>query len=246
MRKLYFSIVFIAITISLISLSNIITETKVPAIQSKSSTSCSNSDLSKASSADACSGCHGGTVDNGYVIIIYENGKLNSNVSILSGESNLYLYNETNNTSYVAQQIQDQGVEVTMNNSTENTIDVNKFTSIHGANSSMILKNLAYLKTVSAENKTININASPINNEFTTLFNNNSMQLNISSTANSYIQVSLFDLSGKSYLMNSKSEVNKGENQLNFETKTLLNRGIYIVKIIDEFGLITTKKIVIN
>lgn len=250
MRKIYISVPFIAILFCLASLSNKITETREIAIQNHSKGPCVNNEFSKSSNNDACSGCHGSSTSvspGGYVIIIYANGKTGSGIKLNPGVNDLLIYNSVINEGAMASQMTNQGVDVTVNTNANELIDVDKFTSIHGAESINILNHLSHVKAITNEEKSFEVIATKnILVDFTALFNNTSMLLNVNSSTNTSIQVSLFDMTGKAYIENAHSMIVEGENQISFETNTPLARGIYIVKMVDEVGNITSKKVFID
>ncbi|MEI6312311.1 MAG: T9SS type A sorting domain-containing protein [Bacteroidota bacterium] len=240
-------ILFIAIPIlfiSLASLTSTIEELKIPIQQSKGTYSTGTINNIQATTKDACNGCHGGGVINGgtggYVIIIYEDGKTTTDFDVFKGDTRLILMNSSQNTlTPIRQSLYNQKLMLQISSN----IDASKFVKIHGIASESVLSHMTVIDITSEENKSVELNKSYIAEDFQASFNNTQMQLDINAIANSTIQVSLYDMSGKSYLTQSSSVVAAGDNQLQFETKEALLKGIYIVKIVDAAGITITKKV---
>jgi hypothetical protein len=249
MKKYMLFTVIPVILMSLVSLSSSIEEFKIPVVQSNGKYTSENFDNIQATTKDACNGCHGGgSVINGgsgggYVIIIYEDGKTSTDIDVLKGDNRLVLMNTSQNVlTPIRQSLYNQKIKL----QTPISIDASKFVKIHGLASESALTHMTVLDITSEENKSIELSKSYITEDFQVSFNNTQMQLIINAIANSTIKVALYDISGKSYLTQSLSEVIVGNNQLKFDTKEALLKGIYIVKMFDVAGNTITKKVFVN
>jgi phage-related protein len=72
------------------------------------------------------------------------------------------------------------------------------------------------------------------------------MLLNMNSSKDETIQISLYDMMGKSYITPINKNIISGENQINLDTQLPIYRGVYIVRITEQSGKTSTKKIFID
>ncbi len=247
MRKYILFITILVVFISLVSLTSTTEELKIPIVQTKGKYSTGTINNIQATTKDACNGCHGGGVINGgtggYVIIIYEDGKTTTDFDVFKGDNRLILMNASQSIlTPIRQSLYNQKINL----HTPTNIDASKFVKIHGIASESVLSHMTVMDITSEENKSVQLNKSYIAEDFQASFNNTQMQLDLTAIANSTVQVALYDMSGKSYLTQSSMAVIAGTNQLQFETKEALLKGIYIVRLLDEAGNTITKKVFVN
>lgn len=246
MRKLAILIAIPVLLSGLVSFTDRIQEEVILDRQNKSACL---SNMSRASTADACSGCHGGSSvggSGGYVVIIYAGGKLTTDVNLVEGDNIIYVYgDESNSLEEFMSEIKntDRGLVVS---TYENSIDKDKFTSVHGTDHLSVLPQLTQIHIQSTEDQVISINKPSVVKDFNVVFDNSNIQLQLTSSSDDILQVGLFDLAGKSYLTSNVAQVSAGSNMLIFESANPITRGIYIVKLSDSAGKMTTKKIFVD
>lgn len=242
MRKILLILIVPITIIGLVSLTDKVKEQKKPVYQSQNSSGdCTT--LAKASGS--CEGCHTSTTSGGGpIVIVYANGKTTTEFNLAIGQNNVYIYTEEGNETELFNELENNNVQI-FSNTKPNVVE-DRFTAVHGSNSSSILSHITKLNVVSKENQVINLGSKPSNISYSVSFNNSSMLLNMNSTNDEMIQISLYDMMGKSYIAPINKNVISGENQINLDTQLPIYRGIYIVRITEQSGKTSTKKIFID
>jgi hypothetical protein len=241
MRKILLILIVPIALIGLISLTDKVKEQKKPVYQTQNGSGDCNT-LAKASGS--CEGCHSGSSSGGGpIVIIYENGKTGSEFNLAPGENEIFIYNEDENVDIISE-LENNNIQV-FSNTKPNVVE-DRFVAVHGPNSSSILSHITKLNIVSKENQVINLGSKPSNISYSVSFNNSSMLLNMNSTNDEIIQISLYDMMGKSYIAPTNKNIISGENQINLDTQLPIYRGVYIVRITEQSGKTSTKKIFID